>query len=247
MIMQFQFTDLSKGSIARTLISLAAFVALNTLPFAQQSAYAGSVGARAGTLGFGVEASKSLHRKLNTRVGVNTFSTTLEDSYDGVNYEANVDLQTVTALLDWHPFAGTFFLSGGLVINGSGISIQNKQTTQTFTVGGNKYTSNDLMLKGEVGFQPLAPYFGLGWRSSPASKGGIGFSAEMGVMYSGSPDIQLSASGTAFNQNNPGNSFNVAADPSFQQDLTQEENRLESDYKKYKYFPVLSLGVTYAF
>jgi len=211
------------------------------------TATAASIGARAGTLGIGLESTHTLHGKLNTRIGLNTFSTTIDDSYDGVNYEAAIDLQTVTALLDWHPYAGNFFLSGGLVFNGSSISIKNKQITQSFTVGNNTYTSSDLLLEGDIGFQPLAPYFGLGWRTAPASKGGIGFSSEVGVMYSGSPDIHLNASGSAYNTNNPGNSFNVAADPSFQQDLAREEKRLEGDYKKYKYFPVLSLGVTYAF
>ena len=220
-------------------------VAATTL-FAQQSVYAGSVGVRAGTLGFGVEATQSLHRKLNTRIGLNTLAKSLDNSSDGVDYTADLDFKTVTALLDWHPFAGTFYLSGGLVLNSSSISIKNKQITQTFTVGGTDYSSSDLQLRGDIGFQPLAPYFGLGWRSAPSSRG-LGLSAEIGVMYSGSPDIQLDATGTAYVTSNPNNTFNVAADPGFQDSLTKEELKLEQDYSNFKYYPVLSLGVTYAF
>jgi len=223
------------------------FAALVVMSLNQQLVHAGSLGAHAGTLGFGVEATQSLHRKLNSRIGFNTLSTSLEDSYDGVDYNANIDFKTLTALLDWHPFAGTFRLSGGLVLNNSAITIRNKQITQTFTFGNSNYTSSDLALEGDISFQPFAPYVGLGWSSAPAKKSGFGFSAEIGIMYSGSPDIQLSASGTATDQNNPNSTFNVAADPGFQENLAREEKNLQDDYKKYKYFPVLSMGVTYAF
>lgn len=210
-------------------------------------AHATSLGARAGTMGIGVELSKDLHKKLNSRFGINTFSLSLDNSYDGVDYKADVTLQSVSALLDWHPFAGKFFLSGGMVLNNSSVAIYNKDGTQTFSWGGNDYITNDMKLNGDVSFQPFAPYIGMGWFAAPSTRGSFGFSAELGVMYSGAPDINITASGSAANQNNPTNFFNVAADPTFQQDLTDEEHKLEEDYKKYRFYPVLSLGVTYAF
>jgi len=150
-------------------------------------------------------------------------------------------------LLDWHPFAGKFFLSGGIVLNNSSIAISNKDTSATVNWNGNNYITKDMHLNGEVKFQPFAPYLGMGWFAAPSSRGGFGFSAEFGVMYSGPPDINLTVNGQAANQNNPTNYFNVAADPTFQQDLTREEQKLEEDYKKYRFYPVLTLGVTYAF
>lgn len=210
-------------------------------------ASAGGVGVTAGTLGVGLQNTQTLHRKLDARFSINTFSTSLNSTEQGVDYTADVTLQTFSALLDWHPGGGTFHLSGGLVINNSNAALESDDTGNTsYGVGDKNYTSNDLKIRGDVNFQPLAPYFGMGWRSAPSKQSGFGFSFELGVMYTGRANVDLSASGTAIEVGG-GASFDVANDPNFQESLSREESKLEDEIKDFTYYPVVALGVTYAF
>lgn len=62
----------------------------------------------------------------------------------------------------------------------------------------------------------------------------FGLSADIGVLYQGSPSLSLSATG-ALN------------DPTLAADLEAERQSAESDLSEYKWYPVLSLGTYYRF
>jgi hypothetical protein len=204
------------------------------------------LGVTAGTLGIGVQTTQTLHRKLDSRFSINTYSTSINNTEQGVDYQADVSLQTFSALLDWHPNAGTFYLSGGLVINNSNAKLKNDDlSSNSVEIGNKSYVSSDLAIRGDVTFQPLAPYIGLGWSAAPSKNNGFGFSFELGVMYTGSAKVDLSATGTATEVG--GFSFNVGNDPNFQESLAIEEQKLEKDVEDFTYYPVVSLGVSYAF
>ena len=55
------------------------------------------------------------------------------------------------------------------------------------------------------------------------------------VVFVGAPEVDLTATGP------------VASDPGFQQDLAEEEQKVSDDLEPFKYYPIVSLGLTYQF
>ncbi len=194
------------------------------------------VGVKAGTLGVGAEVTKSLTPKLNARVGLNTFSydTTLTES--DMEYDAEIEFNNASAMLDWHPFGGTFRFSVGYLFNnneGNLVARPTDPSTWEFNLGGTSYQLDNL--SGKVTFAN-GGYLGMGWGNA-GDRAGLGLSLDLGVAYQGSPKVKLSAEGTD----------NVIDDPNFQNALAQEEADARESMANYKYFPVISLGVSYAF
>ena len=64
----------------------------------------------------------------------------------------------------------------------------------------------------------------------------MNFYADLGIMFMGSPKVSLSASCRP-----PANCAQL------QSDLNDEQARIESDLKKYRFFPVATIGVTIGF
>lgn len=206
------------------------------------------VGVRVSSLGFGVESSQSLHPKLNTRFGYNQFSIQEDGAEGDVDYSVDLGLKSVTALLDWHPFSGSFRLTGGLLVNSSSVDLSSRPSNLEYDIGNEKYTSSDLSVTGELGFRPIAPYLSVGFGVSPAKKQDWGITAEFGVVVMGEIDVNLNASGSATRVGDAtGGSIDVGADAVFQENLAKEERALEQDIEDYVYFPVISLGFIYVF
>src|SRR6056297_1721923 len=79
-------------------------------------AYAGktSVGLKVSTLGAGVEVERSFSEKFGGRVGLNYFSYSYDGTEEDIDYDFDLELLSGALLLDWHPFSGSFRLTGGL-------------------------------------------------------------------------------------------------------------------------------------
>lgn len=215
------------------------------------------IAARVSTLGLGVEAIKSLHKRVNVRVQGNFFDydETLEE--DGVSYEGKLKLQTFGALLDVYPFAGVpaigrLRLSAGAYSNGNEIDLKANCRSQCevgdVTVSSANASQNP-QLAGAADFNSFAPYLGFGFGN--AMRGlPFHFALDVGVLFQGSPAINLGASGIAtVRDNNTGvtTTRNLATDPDFQAQLRKESRNAEDDAKEFKYYPVVSLTIGYRF
>lgn len=86
-----------------------------------------------------------------------------------------------------------------------------------------------------------APYFGVGWGDLRASKGRLLYSIDIGAMYLRRPQVQLSLSGPVPDL---ANRIDAAATQAY---LAQEQGKIEEALRKYRYFPVLSVGLWYRF
>lgn len=221
--------------------------ALGALLLLPGTASAGPLGvsAKAGTLGFGVEADFALSEKLSVRGQFNSFDYDYTTDEDDIEYDGQLELSSYGVLLDWHPMGGAFRLSLGGYIN-------NNELTGTAT-GAGEYDIGDetyVVLPGdnlrlstsiELG-ENFAPYAGLGWGNSPANDGGFMFSFELGVLLQGSPSVDLNATGTA-----NGGLVDFSTDPTVQAELRKEETNLEDDLKDFELYPVITLGLGYRF
>jgi hypothetical protein len=157
-----------------------------------------------------------------------------------VDYRANVRLQTTGLLIDWHPFGSGFRLSGGVYYNGNKFDLTGKPSAGTFNLNGVTYTSADIgSLEGNLKFRSTAPYLGMGYFKS---FGGFSLMGDAGVMFSGTPKVRLDVTCGA---------LLAGAIPATcaqaQQDAAREADRVRDSVDSLKYYPVLSIGVGYAF
>ncbi|MFV2058012.1 MAG: hypothetical protein ACC707_16220, partial [Thiohalomonadales bacterium] len=212
--------------------------------FSTSSAYAVGVGIQANSLGLGVELTQSIYPKVNLRAGINAYSVDSDVTQGGNDYKQTIDLQSISALVDWHPFAGGFRITGGLLLNGTEVKLFS-DSQQTFTIGNETYTSDNMQLSGLVSFRPVAPYLGIGWGSSPHGSG-WSVTAELGVIYVGESDVKLDATGTATAEGSA-LPIDVTKDATFIENLILEESNLENEIDDLTVYPVVSLGVVYVF
>jgi len=202
--------------------------------------YAGETGGvsvelKTGTLGGGVELNYAVSPKFTVGLGLNKFTRSFSDTTDDIDYDVDLDLQSIALLANFHPFEGAFRITAGVMSNGNELNMTATPTTDT-QIGDNPipYTPAQIgTLKGTVDFNATAPYLGLGWGKS--SEKGFGLTLDIGVLFQGAPNVSFTASGTA------------ASNSTFQDNLKQEEANAEDDIKGFTAYPVVSLGLNYRF
>ena len=193
------------------------------------------IGIKGGLLGAGLEVERSLTDKVSARVGINYFPYEYSGTEDDIDYNFELDLMTLGVFLDWHPFEGSFRLTGGLMYNNNSLDSTAKSAA-TFDIGDQTYTGSDVgTLSGKIDFNEFVPYVGLGWNTAFGKDRHWGFICELGVIFQGSPKADLTATGP------------IASDSAFMADLAKEENNLQDDLDNFEYYPNISFGICYRF
>lgn len=106
--------------------------------------------------------------------------------------------------------------------------------TSTFQIGSQTYTSAEVgTLRAGASFDDWAPYAGIGLDFRLLDTLGLHFDG--GVLRQGSPMVTLSADGP------------IATNAQFQQELEAERLELEQSVDDYKYYPVVSVGLSFNF
>ncbi len=212
-----------------------AFTIMITGPLAGADEGRFAIAGKAGTLGLGGEASVNIFEDFNFRAGFGTFSFDYDNSINEIDYNFKVDLSTVPLMLDWYPFHDAFHLTGGVILNNSNVDFTGSSST-TVTVGDQTYSAQEAgTLRGNVDFNRLAPYLGIGWGNPFRQGNRWGLLCDVGAAYTGSPDVSLHATGT------------YANDPIFRSNLAKEERDIQNKVDKYKWYPVLSVSLYFRF
>lgn len=199
-----------------------------------------SIGIKASTLGAGPEVEVSFLDFLGVRSGYNYWDYSYSGKKDDINYDFDLKLKSVPIFLDIHPFKGSFRLTGGILYNRNRVDAV-ATTSDTYEIGNRTYTGSDLgRLNGEFTFNKTSPYAGLGWDTSFGRDKVLGFVFDLGVVFSGSPKVNLYADGPITDPSNP--LYNQ-----FQQDMETEEKNLQDDLDTFKYYPVIGIGVNFRF
>lgn len=114
------------------------------------------LGVKVGTLGLGAEGTIPLSPGINLRAGINTFQFEFTDTSSNIDYNFELELESYALLIDWHPFAGAFKLSGGLVSNKNRLAMD-ATPTGTVTIGNSNYPTGSVgTLHGEIDFKSAA-------------------------------------------------------------------------------------------
>jgi hypothetical protein len=206
-----------------------------------QFGYAGpvefAVSAKVSTLGLGAEVLTKITPRINARLGINTFDYDFSETESGIEYDIELQLSSCALLCDWHPFEGGFRISGGLVLNNNELEMIGRQSASaTYTIDDTIYTSDQVgTLKAEIDFNDIVPYAGIGWGNAFGGDKRWGFVFGIGVVFQGSPEVSLTATGTS------------ASDATFQAELANEKKQLEDELEDFKYYPVIALSITYKF
>lgn len=193
----------------------------------------------AGTVGFGGGIAVSFNQYVGARLGYTSYDYSADDIEESdLRLDGTLELGGVQALLDWHPFGGGFRLSGGAIENAS-LTARAVPIGGTYTLNDVTYSASDIgEARGSAKFDSISPYLGIGFGHPLSVSGRFAFTADFGVVFAGSPKVDLSvtcatASATVCSQ--------------LEGDVRAEEAELQNDADDLKYWPVLSIGVSYKF
>jgi|GEM_PF-535217 len=197
------------------------------------------VSAKIGTLGIGLDVTKSLLPQVDARLGINFGSINVNQNNSGINYDAKLNFSSIQLLGDYYPFGGSFRLTGGLVSNNNKFSLVGTPSGGgggTYTIDNTTYNASDVgSLTGEIkSGNSIAPYLGIGF-GKPTNEG-LAFNTDLGIMFAGSPKVTLNASNPNFNNN-----------PTNRAQLDNQARQTENDAKGFNLYPVLSIGLSYGF
>ena len=190
-----------------------------------------AVSGRGGTLGAGAEFTTKIATDINARVGLNALDFDFDDEeIDDVEYDLGIELSSFSALVDWHIFDDSFHITGGFISMNNEIDLD-ATPTKSVEIGDTIYTPAQIgTLSGCVDIDGLTPYLGIGWGNPFGGDRRWGFTLDLGVAFTDSPDVSLSATGA------------IA-----QADLEKERKDIEDDLDFIQIYPVLSLGLFYRF
>ncbi len=182
---------------------------------------AAGIGLRAGSTGLGADFGWGIAPTLGGRIGISGGSFNTDVDTSEVTYDAKAKLGMVNGFLDWSPL-GPFRITAGLIANNNKVDLSGTPRNATFA--GTSVTGT---VKPE---HSVAPYLGIGYGNVWTP--GVNFYFDLGVMFQGSPQVSLDCSPAGSPQCNQ-----VAA----------EQQRVQDELNKYKYYPVLNLGITIGF
>ena len=190
-------------------------------------AQAGGVGVRAGTTGLGADLGWAVAPTLGGRIGLSgmNFNTSVDTS--DVRYDAKAKLANLNLFLDWSPL-GPFRITGGFIANNNKVDINGQPNAGGSFPPGSSLSGT---VKPDKSF---APYLGVGYGNVWTA--GVNFYFDLGIMFQGSPQVSLSCQ-----------SANPADCAAAQSQIEAERQRVQDKLDKYKYYPVLNLGITIGF
>jgi len=195
-----------------------------------------------GTLGIGVDISRAINPNLAIRLNlVNYFKYNKKKKIGEINYDAHLKLLSAGLLLDYFPSdTSTFRITAGAYYNKNKLYGTAKPTlTKSITIGGTTYNATKVVsVDTSITFKKFAPYIGIGWGNKP-SKSGWQFSLDIGAMYQGSPRIYAKAT--------PAAGMTPAQIATLNTNVEKERVKIYKDVKKYKWYPVVSIGISKSF
>jgi hypothetical protein len=199
-----------------------------------------AVGVSAGTLGTGLSVAKAIEPgRLSVELDLNALTLSHSYSNSGVNYNGSLRLQSAGAVANYFPWASAFHVSAGLFYDNNRFNLNGQPTSGSFTLNGRTYSSAELSsLSGQVKFNTIAPYLGVGWGDATAHAGWH-LIANFGVLYQGRPKVSL-VGDTTYPQ---GSQYYSA----LYSNIDAQRQQIQNDLSSLRWYPVASIGVQYRF
>ena len=195
---------------------------------------------RAGTTGIGGEVGIGLTGKLNIRGHFSTFTygytetTTGEDP--NLTVDADAGIGALSAFLDLHPFGNSFRLTAGAGKNKFDVSATGRaldsvcfgDETQNGGCDGKQFSPDKIgVLEGNITYpSSIHPYMGIGFGNLGSGESLVTVLFDLGVFYTGAPEIGLENNGL----------FRPTTEP-------ENLQALNDGFESFKWYPVLTIGI----
>lgn len=202
------------------------------------SAHAQEIFLQGGTQGAGIGAAVSFNSVIGAHVDFNAINLSRDFSFGGNRYQDDLKLRQGGIYADIFPWRGSGFRATvGLRFNDDEIRGVSVPTNGTYTFAGRKFPATPGMYAvAEARYTTVMPYFGIGYGHRPESKG-FGFIADLGVAY-GIPRCSYTLSPE----------LAAMAGPVKSQLLIQTGlDELRSKMSRYRWYPVVQIGISYRF
>ncbi len=204
------------------------------------------IGAKVGLSGLGIDLSLGLTENVNLRLIAAKID--IKDQQENVTVgdpggegdidaNLNFDYGASAGFIDWHIFGGGFRVSAGMYKNNGAADLTGTLTSDV-VIDGTTVTTADLgQISGNVSLSDsYQPYVGIGWGRGAGGDGGLSLSFDLGVaLMDPSVSLAATATGAGLSQAELDNALGGMA------------RDAEQDLKDLKYWPVLAIGLNYAF
>lgn len=195
-----------------------------------------AIGLGGGTTGGTAEVQVEVTSWLGLRGNVNYLSFGVDETYDDIDYDADLDFNNAGAFVDLRPFSNSFVITGGAYFGDKQLE-GTAVPTGTVEVGNGTFTGAETgTLNLGADADDVAPFAGLGFDTTFQGDGRWGFKILAGAMMSGSPEITLTSTGGT-----------LSDDPDFQAALEEERQNLQDEVDDFELYPVVQVGLTYRF
>lgn len=213
-----------KNFVASSLASILALVGA--------SAHAGEGYVGIGSTGFDLGYGFKLQPNMGLRAEANFLNIRRDFNNNGADYTAKLKFSNLGAFYDYFP-AGSFRLTGGVLLGTRKLEGTGVTTGGTVIVNGTAYPApaGESVTVTDT-FPNATPYLGIGFGHGQGT-GGFGFYFDAGVAL-GKSDVTLVAT--------PGI---VAA--AGQANIDAEQAKVQDKLNQLKAYPVIKLGISYAF
>jgi hypothetical protein len=223
-------------------------------------------GAGVSPLGIGFQVATNINPHFNIRGAGNVFKYSTNFTTNGLTANANLNLASAGVALDVYPTKLGFRISPGVLFyNGNQLSASDT------VAGGTSFTLNDQTFysantnaatgatpvsgNAALGLNTTKPAFTIttGWGNMIPRKGGhLSFPFEIGVAVTGQPSLNATLTGWACYDQAQTECTNISSttDPiaiAVQSDLQAQIAKWKSDLSPLKTYPIISIGVAYAF
>ena len=195
-----------------------------------------AAGLGVGTTGATLEAKFAPTDVVALRGNFNYLDVSLDEEYDDIEYDGDFNANSFGGFVDVAPFKNGFVLSGGAYVGDKTLDL-NATPSESVQIGDGTFTPEEVgTLTGKAELSSFAPYAGIGYDGFMGGSKNWSFNARAGVMFTGSPDVDLvSANGT------------LSSNAALRSELDAEIEAIEDDANDFKYYPVLTIGVARRF
>lgn len=230
--MKNSYRIFASAIFAGVLLNLSIMNARAAAPFSEFA-----IGPNAGTTGVGIQLSTPLVPKyLNLTFGYSWFDLGFHAKYSSQNYKGNIRVGGAPIYLSVYPFGPQFHLDAGLYINETCIRLSAAPSSNgTYLFNGHTYHVPTIgAVAGQTHFDPVAPYFGIGWGNPFFGSSHWTFSANAGLFIEGSSKAILTGA-------------NVNAVPGAATNIAEAQKTFNGEISFLSIYPVVTFGLIYRF
>lgn len=224
----------------KIVLGLSASILLCNVLYGDEAAFSQyAIALKGGSLGGGIELTTNLTKSINTRLSITGFTYDSDETDTDISYEADLKILNVALLADYYISNNSQFrFTAGAMYNRNQFDMTGTPNNAgTYEINGRVYTVAEVgSVDASIDFNKVAPYIGIGWGNA-VQTAGWNFTADIGVMFQGTANVDLSVNTT----------LTGALKTELDTNVAQEQKELENDLSDFKSYPVVSLGVSYRF